>query len=185
VVRLAAPAAALTLANYPDPLAPTAAARVAQLPMLPMTDAVHAVRELGHVHDLVLIEGAGGLLVPMGHADWTVLELAIALEAPVVVVARAGLGTLNHTALTRAVLAEHAVNGYVVVGAWPTQPELVHHANLLDLPPLSGMLPDGAGGLDGATFRAHAANWLTPLLHGRTDGDDLPAAATLPAHAGG
>ena len=38
----------------------------------------------------MLIEGAGGLLVPMGEGGWTMLDLAVALGATVVVVARPG-----------------------------------------------------------------------------------------------
>ena len=66
-------------------------------------------------HDLVLVEGAGGLLVPMGlrpsGEPWTVADLAVSLGAPAVVVARAGLGTLNHTALTLEALDRRAVPG--------------------------------------------------------------------------
>jgi dethiobiotin synthetase len=49
--------------------------------------------------DLLLIEGAGGLLVPLG-AGRTVADLARALGAPLLIVARDALGTINHTLLT-------------------------------------------------------------------------------------
>jgi dethiobiotin synthetase len=49
--------------------------------------------------ELVLVEGAGGLLVPLG-AGRTMADLAVALELPLVIVARASLGTVNHTLLT-------------------------------------------------------------------------------------
>jgi len=45
------------------------------------------------------LEGAGGLLVPVG-PGWTIADLAAALGLPLLVVARAGLGTVNHTLLT-------------------------------------------------------------------------------------
>jgi dethiobiotin synthetase len=57
------------------------------------------VAELAARHELVLVEGAGGLLVPVG-SDWTILDLAAALALPVLVVARPGLGTVNHSLLT-------------------------------------------------------------------------------------
>ena len=49
--------------------------------------------------DLLLVEGAGGLLVPLG-SDLLVADLAAALRAPLLVVARDSLGTINHTLLT-------------------------------------------------------------------------------------
>ncbi|WP_346535674.1 dethiobiotin synthase [Micromonospora sp. DPT] len=174
VTRLAAPLTGRTLASYPDPLAPLAAARVAELEPLELYTAVDAIREEIDKHDLVLIEGAGGLLVPMGlrpsGEPWTVADLAVSLGAPAVVVARAGLGTLNHTALTLEALERRAVPAGVVIGAWPAQPQLVHWANLTDLVPhLLGALPAGAGAMDPGVFRRSAPGWLTPALYGVLD----------------
>ena len=50
-------------------------------------------------HAALVVEGAGGLLVPLTPGE-TYADLAVALGLPVLVVARAGLGTVNHTALT-------------------------------------------------------------------------------------
>ena len=79
VVRLAAPAGHRTLVTYPDPLAPLAAARTAGQRPLSLRESLDAVRALATAYDLVLVEGAGGLLVPMGIANagpWTVADLA-------------------------------------------------------------------------------------------------------------
>jgi dethiobiotin synthetase len=57
------------------------------------------VRRAGEEADLVLVEGAGGLLVPICEGIDTA-DLALRLGLPVLVVARAGLGTINHTRLT-------------------------------------------------------------------------------------
>jgi dethiobiotin synthetase len=172
--RLAAPTTARTLASYPDPLAPLAAARVAALAPLELYAVVDAVRAEADKHDLVLVEGAGGLLVPMGVRPsgeaWTVADLAVALGTRAVVVARAGLGTLNHTALTLEALSRRAVPTGVVLGAWPAEPELVHWANLTELVPhMVGALPDGAGAMDPGVFRRSAPGWLTPALYGVLD----------------
>lgn len=174
VNRLAAPVTTRTLASYPEPLAPLPAARLAEQEPLELDAVVDAVRTEVKEHDLVLIEGAGGLLVPMGirpsGEPWTVADLAVALGAPAVVVARAGLGTLNHTALTLEALDRRAVPAGVVLGAWPAAPELVHWANLTDLVPnLVGVLPDGAGVMDPGVFRRSASGWLTPGLYGVLD----------------
>ncbi|WP_091554594.1 dethiobiotin synthase [Micromonospora pattaloongensis] len=174
VRRLADPTTARTLAGYPEPLAPLAAARVASMAPLELYAVVDAVRADAEKHDLVLVEGAGGLLVPMGlrpsGEPWTVADLAVSLGAPAVVVARAGLGTLNHTALTLEALERRAVPAGVVLGAWPAEPELVHWANLSELVPnMVGALPDGAGAMDPGVFRRSAPGWLTPALHGVLD----------------
>jgi dethiobiotin synthetase len=167
IVRLAAPALAHTLASYPDPLAPLTAARVRGLPPLVLDDVVGAVREIDA--DLVLVEGAGGILVPFGEG-WTAADLAVALGGPTVVVARAGLGTLNHTALTLEALRHRGIAARVVIGAWPAEPELVHRTNLADLDgELAGAVPENVGDWPGERFRAAAPGWLAPALYGRFD----------------
>lgn len=147
--------------EYPDPLSPLAAAEVSGRPPVYLGDVLALVGDLAERHDLVLVEGAGGVLVPMGASAWTVADLAVAARAPAVVVARAGLGTINHTALTLEALARRGIAAAVVIGAWPAAPELVHERNLVDLPgQLIGRLPDGAGRLDDSTFRAAAPAWF-------------------------
>jgi dethiobiotin synthetase len=169
VVRLAAPAVARTLVEYPDPLAPSTAARVSGLPALTLADVLGAVGPLVAEHDLVLVEGAGGLLVSLG-SRWTLADLAVRLGAPAVVVVRAGLGTLNHTALTLEALARRDTPASVVIGAWPASPELVHRTNVEDLTAiagrLAGVVPENAGLLSPAAFTADAPTWLAPELHG-------------------
>ena len=164
VVRLASPDYAATVAAYPNPLAPATAARVSGLAPVTLRAVVEAVRDQRR-RDLILIEGAGGLLVRIG-ADWTMADLCLALESPAVVVARAGLGTLNHTTLTLEALARRRIEPLVVIGAWPAEPELVHQTNLEDLGAIEGVIPDGVGTLAPEEFRAAAAGWLSPRLHG-------------------
>ncbi len=169
VIRLAAPATAQTLSSYPDPLAPAAAARESGRDPLGIGDVIECVTSLTAGHDLVLVVGTGGLLAPMG-GGWTVADLAVAVGAVAVVVTRAALGTLNHTALTLEALARRRVPSVVVIGAWPAVPELVYWSNLSDIPgELVGVLPEGAGVLPPARFGAIAPLWLTPRLWGRAD----------------
>lgn len=174
VSRLAAPDAALTLVDYPQPLAPLVAAREAGMPPLDLYDAVDAVRAQAKEFDLLLVEGAGGLLVPMGTrpsgAPWSVADLAVSVDATAVVVARAGLGTLNHTLLTLEALERRSVRAHVVIGAWPDGPDRVHWTNLDYLRPhLAGALPDAVGDTDPGVFRRSAPGWLSPVLHGVLD----------------
>ncbi|MCE3554547.1 dethiobiotin synthase [Pseudonocardia sp. RS11V-5] len=159
------------LARYPEPLAPeTAARRAALLPVTPEA-AVDAARDLAADHDLVLVEGAGGLLVRFT-AEGTLADVAAKLGAPVLVVAAAGLGTLNHTALTTEALDRRGIacTG-VVVGAWPAAPDLAARCNLADLPavtgvPLLGALPERSGALRPAEFARVARHTLAPELGG-------------------
>jgi len=160
------------LATFPDPLSPEAAARVAGLAPLDLRAAADYVAELAESRDLVLVEGAGGLLVRYDPDGGTIADLAAALDAPVAVVAAAGLGTLNHTALTlEALAARKLAPAGVVIGSWPRQPGIAELANLTDLQavaggPLAGVMPEGTGGLDRAGFLAAAAAGLAKCLGG-------------------
>ncbi|HSU11211.1 MAG TPA: dethiobiotin synthase [Pseudonocardia sp.] len=173
VVRLAAPTTVCELARYPDPLAPATAARRAGRPALDPTAAVEAARLLAQSHDLVLVEGAGGLLVRFTAEGGTLADVAGHLDAPVLVVAAAGLGTLNATALTVEALQTRGLScAGVVIGAWPAAPDLAACENLRDLPavtgvPLLGALADGAGALKRADFTHIARDGLGPRLGGR------------------
>jgi dethiobiotin synthetase len=160
------------LSRFPDPLSPEAAARVSGLPPVDLGYAAEYVAKLASARDLVLVEGAGGLLVRYDPAGGTVAGLAAALGAPVLVVAAAGLGTLNHTALTLEALAARRLRlAGVVIGSWPSDPDLAALANIGDLPtliggPLAGLLPAGSGALPAADFLAAARAGLSPALGG-------------------
>lgn len=160
------------LARYPDPLSPEAAARVSGLPPLDLAKAAEHVRALADDRDLVLIEGAGGLLVRYDPAGATLADLARDLAAPVVVVAAAGLGTLNHTALTREALAARGLTlDGVVIGSWPRDPGLAERSNLADLSAaggssLTGVLPEEMGCLPPAAFLAAARAGLSARYGG-------------------
>jgi dethiobiotin synthetase len=84
--------------QFAPPLAPGVAARLAGVE-ISMPRLLEAARTLASRHAALLVEGAGGLLVPLTLRQ-TYADLAVALGLPVLVVARAGLGTVNHTALT-------------------------------------------------------------------------------------
>lgn len=161
--------------RYPDPLAPDTAARRSGLPPVTPAEAAAAAAELAEQHDLVLVEGAGGLLVRMDEHGGTLADVAWALAAPLIVVARAGLGTLNATALTAEVATRRGLTvAGVVVGSWPEQPGLAERCNLHDLPdaagaPLLGVLPAGMGGLTGAEFADAAVAGLSPWFGGTFD----------------
>jgi dethiobiotin synthetase len=95
------------------PLAPLIAARL-EGRSVELDAVVEAVHRLDARHDLVLVEGAGGLLVPVGE-DWTIADLAARLALPLLVVGRAGLGTVNHTLLTLSEARRHGLEVVAVV----------------------------------------------------------------------
>ncbi|HEY7048742.1 MAG TPA: dethiobiotin synthase [Jatrophihabitantaceae bacterium] len=168
VGRLAGVTSLHELARYPDPLSPHHAAARSGLPPLDAAAAVESIGKLAADHDLVLVEGAGGLLVPFDPAGTTLLDVARELAAPVVVVTLPGLGTLNHTALTLRILAGVEVAG-VVIGRWPEQPGLAERCNVADLAAsgLVGALPDGLAAVE--DFEAAARAGLAPQLGGTFD----------------
>jgi dethiobiotin synthetase len=152
-----------------EPLAPDTAARLEGVDPPGLPEQRDAVLAAAADHD-VIVEGAGGILVSLGK-HWNLLDLAQSVAyfgAPVgfVVVARAGLGTLNHTALTVQAIQGRGLHVHgVVIGAWPAQPDLAATQNLLDLPmmtgvPLIGQIPDGAGDLAPEEFAAGVPGWL-------------------------
>lgn len=93
-------AAAVTLRTREEPLAPAVAARRAEDPIdyhALRSEATDAIEE----SELGVVEGAGGLRVPLSNdPQREILDLIADLGIPALVVARSGLGTLNHTTLT-------------------------------------------------------------------------------------
>ena len=83
---------------FREPLAPWTAAQRART-SIRLDEILHAFRILRARHRYLIVEGIGGLLVPLT-ARSSVAHLAKHLELPLLVVARPGLGTLNHTLLT-------------------------------------------------------------------------------------
>ena len=149
-----------------DPLAPDTAARLRGVRIPPVLEYADRIRVLAESHDTVVVEGAGGLLVRLDTEGGTLLDVAAALDAEVVVVVAAGLGTLNHTELTVGALRARGVEpAGLVIGAWPAEPDLAARCNRDDLVahtgvPLLAVIPDGAGSLGPETFRAQAPGWF-------------------------
>lgn len=162
-------------ARLREPLAPDTAARLEGIELPGLATARVAVLAAAEDHD-VLVEGAGGVLVSLGR-PWNLLDLAQSIAhagvpSGFVVVARAGLGTLNHTALTVQAIQHRNlwVHG-IVIGSWPAEPDLAAEQNLLDLPvltgvPVLGRVPDGAGAMGPDEFAAGVPDWLPHLSDG-------------------
>lgn len=158
--------------RYPEPLAPLAAAQRSGAALPTRAELIDLVRRADAPGRLTLVEGAGGLLVELGAGGVTLRDLAAELAAPVLIVVAAGLGTLNHTALTLEALAAHDVScAGLIIGAWPAQPgvaEIDNREALARLAPVRAALPAGLGTLGASDFaqisaRAFDPDWVTGL----------------------
>jgi dethiobiotin synthetase len=121
--------------RFGPPLSPHLAAELAEERIEP-AQLVAAAR----AHDLLVCEGVGGLLVPIT-PGYLVRDLAIDLELPVVVAARTGLGTINHTLLTveAARIAGLKAAG-VVMTPWPAEPTKMERSNRATIERLGDVL---------------------------------------------
>lgn len=146
---------------------------------------------------VTIVEGAGGILVPIT-PHWTMLDLAQELQAAVLVIGRAGLGTINHTALTLRAIKNTGLTclGAVLMDAQDLVPEKECLENKTAITQLTGCPVWGTIGrlnLHAPTTSAlaimHAA--LTPIL-AQMSQDQIPGqsgqselVANLPTSSGG
>ncbi len=160
--------------RLPEPLAPDTAARRAGIALPPVASHLPRIGELTSQFPVVLVEGSGGLLVRLDERGGTLADLGVALRykgtsCGVVLVAAAGLGTLNHSALTAEALRHRDLPLLgSIVGSWPDTPGLAEECNLMDLPRATGAavlgrLPNGAGALPPAAFAEASPRWLPTL----------------------
>lgn len=124
-------------------------------------------------HDGVLLEGAGGLLVPV-HGSRTMLDLIVALNVPAVLVCRYGLGTLNHTLLSMRALEAARVPLLALVfhDCGPSGHGDIERDNVTTLmslasPPLTLHLPylHERDLREAAAFRSAVGDALAPLAN--------------------
>ncbi len=177
VARLAGVTKLVSVARYPEPLAPAAAAERTGLPLPSADQILAAIRAADRPGALTLVEGAGGLLVELAASGVTLRHLAAELDAPVLVVTQPGLGTLNHTALTLESLEAKGLRcAGLVIGSWPVAPGVAETYNreaLARLAPVRAALPEGAGGWSPGRFatmsrQAFDAEWVAGLACGES-----------------
>jgi dethiobiotin synthetase len=166
-------------ARYPDPLSPYRAARHAGAPEYDVGTAILRIADLANTHEHVIVEGAGGLLVPYTRGGETIVDIPTELDAQFVVVTSASLGTINHTALTLEHLEKSGgvdVAG-LIIGSWPQEPDLAERYNVWDLGSmmgarmrLAGVLPAGMATMPTvADFAGRAQRALSPAFGGTFD----------------
>ncbi|QNE89695.1 ATP-dependent dethiobiotin synthetase BioD [Corynebacterium incognita] len=160
--------AGVEMVRYPEPLAPNLAARRAGLPGISLHDVVQWLRDVERrapaecaqgEEPVILVEGAGGITVRLAD-DVTILDIACALGAPLVVVTAMGLGSLNLAELTVTHARRKGAHVAALVGgSMPAAPDLATRLNAQELPrvteaPLIGLIPEQVGQLSAKEFEA-------------------------------
>ena len=157
------------LTGYGRAVSPHLAAELEGRPMQPHR-LVAAIGAAAGGRGVTVIEGVGGLLVPLA-PRFDVRALARAIGVPVVIAARPGLGTINHTLLTleAARLAALEVAG-VVLTPWPKVPERIHESNRetierlgeVEVSTLGRVARADAAQLEAAGRRLPLESWFAP-----------------------
>src|SRR5687768_12036724 len=128
--------------NYPEPIAPWSAAKLRQ-EAVSMEAVLQPIQEHRESCEQLLVEGAGGLLTPLGE-KFSAADLITELHAEAIVVAANRLGVLNHTLLTVEALRHRGVKRIRValvelVGL--AEADVSRKSNLADLTELLGTIP--------------------------------------------
>jgi dethiobiotin synthetase len=163
--------------RFREPLSPLAASRISGIKI--DTEKIReAFGRLRSSHDVVIVEGAGGLLVPITE-DFMMADLTRDLGTPLLIVTRPGLGTLNHTALTVEAARRRGIDILgVVINRFPPSPEPAERSNpslmaMMTGVPVLGVFPSDpslsveegrAGGI-----RELAVSSFAPYLGGSFD----------------
>jgi dethiobiotin synthetase len=114
--------------SFGPPVSPHHAAELAGATIEPL-ELARAARAAAEGADVLVCEGVGGLLVPLT-TGYLVRDLALELDLPLVVAARPGLGTINHTLLTLEAAGTAGLDvAAVVITPWPEEPSEMERSN--------------------------------------------------------
>jgi dethiobiotin synthetase len=167
VAGLTEPLDVLTPISLRLPLAPGVAAAQAGVEV-DLERIAASIRDLASRYEFLVVEGAGGLYVPLIGTHCLVLDLIRWLGLPLAVVAKSGLGTINHTVLTvKAALAAKILVAGVILNRYPEKPGLAEETNpgvitVLTGVPILGRLPE-VPDLEKATGRQAFLDALRPI----------------------
>jgi dethiobiotin synthetase len=118
----------VAFAAYGPPVSPHLAAELSGHPIDPAA-LLRAIRAAGARADALVVEGVGGLLVPLTD-DYSVRDLAADVGLPLVIASSPSLGTINHTLLSiEAARARGLAIAGVVLTPWPQAPSAVERSN--------------------------------------------------------
>lgn len=140
--------------GYPLSLAPHHAAQCAHRPLPSLEQLCCDIKKLvdhNNNCDVIIIEGAGGVLVPLTSDNKNILDIAHHLQAECVLVTTLNLGTLNHTGLSVAAINSYSLSLQgIIIGSIPQQLSLAQEMNYKDFADntygtLLGAIPEKSG----------------------------------------
>ena len=102
--------------SFKEPIAPHIAAKLAGVE-IKLEVLKQAYEDLSQLADIVIIEGAGGFLVPLNETE-TMADLASSLNAPIILIIGMKLGCINHSLLT----IEAIKNRNCTINSWVANP---------------------------------------------------------------
>jgi len=168
--------------RFRNPLAPSVAA-VVENRDVDLKGIRKAYQELQKMYDFIIVEGIGGLMVPIAK-DYFVTHLIREFELPLLIVARGGLGTINHTLLT---VDAAQIRGFDIKGiifnrvatvnytlAEMTNPKIIHDLSGV---PILGSLPE----MEGIDIESCSFGQLKAVFQERIQIDKLLSSTALPA----
>jgi len=119
----------ITPISFENPLAPLPASEIEDKP-IDLDKIKTAYKELSSRYDIIIVEGIGGLLVPILR-DYFVVDLARDFGLPIIVASKPGLGTINHTMLTvnYAIKEGFDVAGIIINYTRPPENTLAENTN--------------------------------------------------------
>jgi dethiobiotin synthetase len=125
--------------RFKTPLAPAVASELEGVKIY-ISRILRSFKLLKKRHDIVIVEGAGGILVPIDK-DYFFLDLIRDMGIPIIIVARPGLGTINHTLLTIRCAHEYGVPviGFIINHAKNSRPDPSEKTNPLVIKRLSNV----------------------------------------------
>lgn len=118
----------VALIGYGPAVSPHLAAELAGRPIDPV-ELVSRIQAAVEPGETAIVEGVGGLLVPIAEG-YDVRRLAQDLGHPILLAARPGVGTINHTLLTLEAARRAALDvAGVVLTPWPLDPSAIERSN--------------------------------------------------------
>lgn len=124
--------------QFGPPASPHLAAELDGATLEP-TELLAAARRAGAYADALVCEGVGGLMVPIT-PGYLVRDFALDMRMPLIVAARPGLGTINHTLLTLEAARAAGLDPIaVVMTPWPSEPSRLEQSNRETVERLGGV----------------------------------------------
>ncbi|MGI0026000.1 MAG: dethiobiotin synthase [Nitrososphaera sp.] len=114
---------------YSIAASPMMASSLTGKPPPAIQDVLESLQRLAFKHDFLIVEGIGGIMVPLTMSN-PLADFVKLAELPVIIIARPGLGTLNHTVLTVNACKNYGLRiAGIVVNSMPKKPTLVEKNN--------------------------------------------------------